>query len=426
MTLRLCIAISALAVALVSACSADRAPWSGAGAAVDGLEPLSDVRPDTILHDLEETSADVANEVPDLVDLVPDPGMEVSDAADVLAVMDLADGEVCAPDCAGKECGYDGCAGNCGVCPDHKPFCNMAFQCEACEADCDGKICGSDGCGGSCGVCPVGWACDVGSCEPPACQGEQVLYEEDFGICNEGAIIVIDDQPDDTVTWLAMEEGAFSPPCAMYFGDPLSGSYDTGDPVSAALVLPTVTVPDDGDPYMVRFAVRMDAEPVVAPEYPYDHDVLYLRAYGEGIPGGGVALFDSKEFLNSTVGFWIHAAVSLAPYAGLSLQLRFEFDTIDSAANDYGGIWLDDLWVGTACPLCFLDDDCVSEEPCLDSLCTIFSNQEEFGTCVHPPKVPCCVELDPSFCDDFDPCTEDACDPETGDCTHLTIEDCVS
>jgi hypothetical protein len=59
----------------------------------------------------------------------------------------------CVPDCAGKECGYDGCGGYCGQCP-------YPQNCEAGKCVCTpwcqtkGYLCGSDGCGGQCGTCP--------------------------------------------------------------------------------------------------------------------------------------------------------------------------------------------------------------------------------------------------------------------------------
>lgn len=118
-------------------------------------------------------------------------------------------GECCIPDCAGKECGTDGCGGSCGVCPEDT-FCELDTQvclivgwnecdeageteCEGmfavktciehvvggetylvwdaenleycdpqhvcvdgvcvCQPNCAGKNCGDDGCGGSCGEC---------------------------------------------------------------------------------------------------------------------------------------------------------------------------------------------------------------------------------------------------------------------------------
>jgi hypothetical protein len=73
----------------------------------------------------------------------------------------------CAPDCAGKTCGPDGCGGFCsgptlyGVCPNGEA-CQGGV---CCRRDCGAeglsskRDCGSDGCGGSCGTCGAGLYC---------------------------------------------------------------------------------------------------------------------------------------------------------------------------------------------------------------------------------------------------------------------------
>lgn len=85
----------------------------------------------------------------------------------------------CAPDCEGKECGDDGCGGECGNCPGS---CSCG-ESGSCEGDCpctpvcsDGEYlseCGSDGCGGSCGECEPEEVCaladyaEIGICFNP-------------------------------------------------------------------------------------------------------------------------------------------------------------------------------------------------------------------------------------------------------------------
>ena len=154
---------------------------------------------------------------------------------------DLVDGggenapDVCLPHCEGKECGDDGCGGECGVCYWGKPCiegtcvdgtcatniglpggfgwpcevdedclaqgcvdwngesvctcacadddCPEAWQCVVfspapdpaalclpkCIPDCQGKECGPDGCGGECGQCAPGTPCCGGHCLPCSC-----------------------------------------------------------------------------------------------------------------------------------------------------------------------------------------------------------------------------------------------------------------
>ena len=73
----------------------------------------------------------------------------------------------CVPNCAGKQCGDDGCGGTCASCA--KGFeCNEKFMCigieTPCVPECLGKSCGDDGCGGSCGECGDGQTCTDGAC----------------------------------------------------------------------------------------------------------------------------------------------------------------------------------------------------------------------------------------------------------------------
>lgn len=72
---------------------------------------------------------------------------------------------ICVPDCTGKQCGDDGCGGTCGSCGAGET-CSSSGTCSGpCVPSCDGKTCGSDGCGGSCGSCSGGLECDAsGAC----------------------------------------------------------------------------------------------------------------------------------------------------------------------------------------------------------------------------------------------------------------------
>lgn len=102
----------------------------------------------------------------------------------------------CVPDCAGKQCGNDGCGGSCGVCPLNticennvcaarriSPQIDSASlppiqsalpppgtgvptqpRLPSCISDCTGKQCGDNGCGGSCGTCAAGISCLNGIC----------------------------------------------------------------------------------------------------------------------------------------------------------------------------------------------------------------------------------------------------------------------
>ncbi|GAB4293734.1 MAG: hypothetical protein Kow0090_08180 [Myxococcota bacterium] len=128
----------------------------------------------------------------------------------------------CFPKCEGKECGWDGCDGECGKCNnppavecvDSKTLrnylsngvCAALSKCEYewvdtvcengceggkclnCVPNCEGKLCGADGCGGSCGTCgefegcdPVTFTC-VQTCFPN-CAGKECGSDGCGGTC---------------------------------------------------------------------------------------------------------------------------------------------------------------------------------------------------------------------------------------------------
>jgi hypothetical protein len=80
------------------------------------------------------------------------------------------DATPCTPDCAAKQCGDDGCGGDCGTCEAEFPTCTEDGQCvTACVPDCEGKTCGDDGCDGECGECSANDSCVNGQCVTTAC-----------------------------------------------------------------------------------------------------------------------------------------------------------------------------------------------------------------------------------------------------------------
>ena len=92
----------------------------------------------------------------------------------------------CTPQCTGKTCGDDGCGGLCGQCLSTQTC--VAGQCQAqgCTPQCAGRECGSDGCLGTCGSCAAGEACVAGQCEvtcTPACDGRACGADGCGGSC---------------------------------------------------------------------------------------------------------------------------------------------------------------------------------------------------------------------------------------------------
>ena len=96
----------------------------------------------------------------------------------------------CVPDCAGRECGDDGCGGNCGTCEAGDDCC--AGVCGACPTGCDGKTCGDDGLGGSCGACDSREVCAADHCTGESV-GTCLAYQECSAACPAGSATCLAD-----------------------------------------------------------------------------------------------------------------------------------------------------------------------------------------------------------------------------------------
>ncbi len=110
----------------------------------------SDAKPSTVDSngpDLD-TTTEPDNQTKDSDPQIPEVDIEMPD-------LDIG----CTPVCTDKECGSDGCGGECGLCVS-PGTCQEDGTCH-CEPQCDGIECGADGCLGSCGECGEGLVCSA-------------------------------------------------------------------------------------------------------------------------------------------------------------------------------------------------------------------------------------------------------------------------
>ena len=98
--------------------------------------------------------------------------------------------------CSGNpNCGWDVAKGfyNCGTAGQADPSGDHPLKCGGCVPDCAGKNCGSNGCGGSCGTCPAGSGCAGGQCVATSDDCDGVSFEgccdsETLHWCEGGAL----------------------------------------------------------------------------------------------------------------------------------------------------------------------------------------------------------------------------------------------
>lgn len=139
------------------------------------------------LEDVGRQTEDIRPE-----EVVPDiPAPDEMAAPEVVDVV-TPDETICVPECEEKECGEDGCGGQCGACEGAQEVCNQGLC--LCVVACDGKECGDDGCGGQCGECHEFAECFEGECLCPsecAPPGTTKCIGDEIWVCTQ----VSDDPP---------------------------------------------------------------------------------------------------------------------------------------------------------------------------------------------------------------------------------------
>lgn len=325
----------------------------------------------------------------------------------------------------------------------------VAYQCQVVavpgccggqDACADGVACTVDACDLTtrrCSWCPAGCMCGDGAAEGA------VVWSADFSAPDLGAqgFTLVDYQPWDSVGWQVDQARWRSPPAALYLGDPICRTYDTGaldadcqplggaGPVRAALYTPLFAVPSGGVGQVAVLWVWADVEPPSGPGASPDAEPDTLRVFVEDATSGGLSWerASTLDVGKSTAGQWAPLVVDLSPWRGGAVRLRLEFDTLDGLANHHEGIYVDDLTVLDRCAAgCCTDDAQCSEaaggDPCQVGRCVGAAGATP-GVCVAAPRTPGepCQPCAPGdACGDDDPCTNDACGA-WGICEHTTF-----
>ena len=275
---------------------------------------------------------------------------------------------------------------------DDARICTAADRCEAgscvgdyvtgcCESDAqcdDGTACSSDACDEVTGVCSN----DV---------DVSTFYADGF---TDGSItdwVVASSNPD--VTWQPSTADSVSPTYALYFGNAAAGSYDFGQTLATATT-PPIALPTWSQP-VLRFSLKRLTD---AAEFcPYD---AFAVRIGDEIV---------YEECGASEGGWLDLEVDLGAFAGQTVALTFEFDTVDPGFNDGVGVFVDDVVVsyagGPTATCCDGPTDCDDGDPCTVDSCG--GLELGAGFCSNVPKGICCE--DDLGCDDSDPCTVDSC-----------------
>ncbi len=124
-----------------------------------------------------------------------------------------------------------------------------------------------------------------------------------------------------------------------WYGQDVTGTYDTGAANSGALTSPHIQIPDSG--YYLRFWYWYETE-AQGPDW----DQRWVQISVDGGP-----FYNVLQLYDDPMNWWLQSpAIDLSAYAGHVIQVRFLFDTLDDAYNAYRGWYIDDFDISTTPP----------------------------------------------------------------------------
>ena len=136
--------------------------------------------------------------------------------------------------------------------------------------------------------------------------------------------------------------GYSSPVGAVYYGQDGDCDYDTGSATTGDLVSPPISGIEAGSTLSFDYFRQVES----SVNDPYDRTEVAVAAAG----GGSWTTLWSKSSLDASENAWTASgALSLAAFAGQSIQVRFRFDSVDDSFNGFTGWLIDDVVVTGAC-----------------------------------------------------------------------------
>ena len=378
------------------ACEGDITP-AGPDDTCDGVNQDCDLEVDEDYSDglactVDSCAGGVASSVPD--DSLCDDGNPCTDDACVGAAGDsngcvfgVDNNNVPDPAVYGKDCKLALCQGG-----------NIIYSTDDSSFGDDGLACTSDSCANGVaqhvilsGWCLIGGACyasgeadtDDGCkvCAPEFNKTDwsDVVHAADFDVGGgnvDGYTEV--ELANGGITWIPSPFRSVSGDYSYYFGNGSTLTYETGSRVASEAVSPKIRLPE-GVVHQLTFFVWMETEGYTGSK---QYDTLFVSV--EDIDAGTTKqVWESMTTLNSnTDGVFVKVGIDLSAWATKQIQLRFRFDSGDSAFNDFEGVYLDSIRVETGC--CLANIHCDDNIPCTADFCT---NKQ----CVHTEVCTTCV-----------------------------------
>jgi hypothetical protein len=161
--------------------------------------------------------------------------------------------------------------------------------------------------------------------------GSTTVYSESFAGCSSAGFTL-------SGLWQPVTLGDCSlgePGCGLYFGDDFFCDYDTGFAVAGSAISPMIDLSSVTGPITLTFDYRLETE-----VSPCTYDQVRVLVSDDGF-ATSTQLADNgctgPAFLLDGAG-WQGASIDLSAWADSSVQVRFQFNSVDSFGNGFFGI----------------------------------------------------------------------------------------
>ncbi len=138
------------------------------------------------------------------------------------------------------------------------------------------------------------------------------------------------DPPGISVGWNVSNRRPWTGTYSLYYGDPATGDYDTGDIHTGRATTPPITL-TAGKKAGVSFLIYIDTETSSL----WDKVEVYVT-------GNSNSLWE-KDSSSIDMKAWTEVKLDLSGYAGQTITLEFYFDTVDDTVNETEGVFIDNI-----------------------------------------------------------------------------------
>ncbi|MEW6324188.1 MAG: S8 family serine peptidase [Nitrospirota bacterium] len=163
-----------------------------------------------------------------------------------------------------------------------------------------------------------------------------VIFQDDMESGTAGWTVAGSDGAGGPALWHQSSRRSDSPVTAWYYGKESTGNYHTGATNSGSLTSPAIDLAGvTGAELTFAHFLQTENSPSSTP---------YYDAARVEVSANGGATWTSVGLYPSTVG-WAAPAIDLGAYDGLTIKVRFSFNTVDSILNNYEGWYIDDVTI---------------------------------------------------------------------------------